>query len=73
MEAHVPMNKHPVIDGSSPNLCHRRQQGLIRVFDFSVNPLYYTRMLLSICSSAYDEPSASFYNLDLRVPYDTII
>ncbi len=72
VEAHVPINKAPIMDGSNPNICHRRQRGLIRVFDFSVDPLYYSRMLPSICSSAYDEPSASFYNLDLKFPYDAI-
>ena len=72
LEVHIPMDRHPVMDGSNPNLCHRRQRGVIRLFDFSIDPLYYTKMLPSICSSAYDEPSASFYNLDLKFPYDTI-
>ncbi len=72
---HVPLNKHPIrieAGGENPNICHRRLRGLVRVMDFSVDPLYYTRRLPSICSSNYDEPSASFFNLDLKLPYDTI-
>ena len=73
--AHVPFNKHPItseVRGENPNICHRRLRGLVRVMDFSVDPLYYTKKLPSICSSQYDEPSASFFNLDLKLPYDTI-
>lgn len=73
--AHVPLNKHPirsVARGENPNICHRRLRGLVRVMDFSVDPLYYTKKLPSICSSQYDEPVASFFNLDLKLPYDTI-
>lgn len=72
MAAHVPVDKCPVVVEGNPHVLHRRQRGLLRVMDFSVDPLYYTRRLPSICSSAYDEPSASFYALDLRVPYDII-
>ena len=49
-----------------------RERGMIRVLDFSADPLTYSRQLPSICSSAYDEPSASFFNLDLKYPYDSI-
>ena len=52
---------------------HRCQRGLLRVMDFSVDPLYYTRILPSICSSGYDEPTRSLYHLDLKLPYDTIV
>ena len=74
MVAHLPSDRSPelLIGAGNPFVCHRRQRGLVRVFDFSVDPLYYTRMLPSICSSNYDEPCASFYNLDLLLPYDTI-
>ena len=51
---------------------HRRQRGLLRVMDFSVDPLYHTRLLPSVCSSGYDEPSRSLYHLDLKFPYDII-
>ena len=47
-----------------------RQRGLIRVYDFSYDPLY--NRLPLICSSKYDEPSASFHHLDLRLPYDKL-
>jgi len=70
--AHLPLDKRPLVETGSPFICHRRQRGLIRVFDFSVDPLYYTKMLPSICSSTYNEPSQSFYNLDLKCPYDAI-
>ena len=43
---------------------------MVRVFDFSDDQMNYMQRLPSICSSSYDEPSASFYNLDLIVPYD---
>lgn len=66
------MNKCPVVGVGNPYICHRRHRGLLRLHDFSVDPLAYTKMLPSICSSGYDEPSASFYNLDLRLPYDDI-
>lgn len=72
---HVPVDKHPVRldpNGENPNICHRRLRGLVRVMDFSVDPLFYTKKLPSICSSAYDEPSASSFNLDLMFPYDDI-
>lgn len=49
-----------------------RFRGLLRVFDFSVDPLHYSKYLPSICSSAYNEPVASRYNLDLILPYDDI-
>lgn len=71
---HVPLNKHPIrpVHGENPNICHRRSRGVVRVMDFSVDPLFYTKKLPSICSSNYDEPSASFFNLDLRFPYDVV-
>ena len=69
---HVPVDKHPDVYTGDPHICHRRQRGLVRVWDFSVDPLYYTKLLPSVCSSTYDEPAASFYNLDLKYPYDTI-
>lgn len=73
MCAHVPLSKHPPVSGGeNPNICHRRFRGLVRVMDFSVDSMYYTKKLPSICSSNYDEPSASFFNLDLRFPYDAI-
>lgn len=70
--SHVPQNKHPINGVENPNICHRRMRGLVRVMDFSVDTMYYTKKLPSICSSNYDEPSASFFNLDLRFPYDAI-
>lgn len=76
---HVPLNKHPLAGAGggggideNPNVCHRRQRGVVRVMNFSVDPLYYTRKLPSICSSNYDEPSASAFNLDLKLPYDAV-
>ena len=69
---HVPVDKHPDVYTGNPHICHRRQRGLVRVYDFSMDPLYYTEMLPSVCSSVYDEPSASFHNLDLKYPYDSI-
>ena len=57
-------------DQSEP--LHRRQRGLLRVMDFSVDPLYYTQLLPSVCSSRYDEPSRSLHHLDLKLPYDII-
>ena len=50
-----------------------RQCGAVRVYDFSADLSDYTKSLPSICSSSYDEPSASFYNLNLLYPYDIII
>ena len=58
------------IDQSEP--LHRRCRGLLRVMDFSVDPLFYTRLLPSVCSSGYDEPSRSRHHLDLKLPYDMI-
>ena len=58
------------VDQSEP--LHRRQRGLLRVMDFSVDPLFYTRLLPSVCSSGYSEPSRSLHNLSLKLPYDTI-
>ncbi|KAL5478172.1 hypothetical protein EMCRGX_G025064 [Ephydatia muelleri] len=61
----------PVPAGYHGNF-HQRQKGLLRVLDFSIDPRHYTTLLPSICSSTYNEPSASFYNLDLVYPYDFI-
>ena len=68
--AFITANPLPAIP-CPPRSC--RYLGMLRVFDFSVNPLFYTKFLPSICSSAYNEPSASDYNLDLIVPYDDIV
>jgi len=72
---HVPTDKNPIrVDagGENPNICHRRSRGLVRVMDFSVDPLYYTKKFPSICSSTYNEPAASSFNLDLIFPYDDV-
>ena len=58
------------LDQSEP--LHRRHRGLLRVMDFSVDPLYYSHLLPSVCSSGYDEPSRSLHHLDLKLPYDII-
>lgn len=68
----IPTDKQPVVSSGNPFICHRRHRGLIRMYDFSMNLLNYRNLLPSICSSVYDEPSASFYNLDLKYPYDYI-
>lgn len=71
--AHVPeKGVWPYQSGDHSEPRHRCQRGLLRVMDFSVDPLYYTRLLPSICSSAYDEPLRSLHHLDLKLPYDTI-
>ncbi len=66
--AHIPERRLQL----SPAELSRRQRGLLRVMDFTVDPLYYTRMLPSVCSSGYDEPSRSLHHLDLKLPYDII-
>ena len=75
--AHVPERPPPrgqqhLWTTGDPRDLSRRQRGLVRVMDFSVDPLCYTQLLPSVCSSAYDEPSRSFFNLDLKLPYDVI-
>ncbi|XP_065830461.1 serine/threonine-protein phosphatase 2B catalytic subunit 2-like [Oscarella lobularis] len=47
-------------------------RGTINVFDFALTSDLMKNQLPSICFSAYDEPSASGYNMDLLVPYDAI-
>ena len=64
-----PLDKYPIIDSDNPFIYHRRQRGLVRLYDFSVDT---SRYLPTICTSGFDEPSASFYNIDLKYPYDTI-
>lgn len=72
--AHLPENyigqHQQIVDQSEP--LHRRHRGVLRVMDFSIDPLYYTRLLPSVCSSGYDEPSRSLHHLDLKLPYDSI-
>ena len=68
--AHIPERR---VEQQNPfEALHRCQRGLLRIMDFSVDPLYYTRLLPSICSSGYDEPSRSLHHLDLKLPYDTV-
>ncbi|CAI7994240.1 F-box/WD repeat-containing protein 8 [Geodia barretti] len=70
--AHLPQRRRTDVVSGAAEPLHRCHRGLLRVMDFSVDPLYYTRLLPSVCSSGYDEPSRSFYHLDLKLPYDTI-
>ncbi len=67
-----PSDKYPVVDSDNPFIYHRRHRGLVRLYDFSVDTSRYTNAIPTICTSGFDEPSASFYNIDLKYPYDTI-
>ncbi|XP_019854353.1 PREDICTED: F-box/WD repeat-containing protein 8-like isoform X1 [Amphimedon queenslandica] len=67
--AHIP-SVQPLNTNGSPQ--HSRQCGAVRMYDFSADLSDYAKKLPSICSSSYDEPSASFYNLNLLYPYDII-
>ena len=50
-----------------------RNADCVRLYDFSeADDVRLAKGVLDICTSAYDEPQASNYNIGLMVPYDEI-
>ncbi|XP_075023344.1 F-box/WD repeat-containing protein 8 isoform X2 [Calonectris borealis] len=82
---HVWFNSHSLITANIPDektprgasitdddlTAHRKHQGIIYAYEFSVDQLA-VESILPICRSSYDEVTGYNYNIGLAVPYDNI-